>query len=227
MNNDYRINEHILDINHEKSKIIGNKRAAEKLMAASIGNKIDNSAYHQKMINRRDFLRGTVLGMASIAAALYLNEKIGLTQKIGNELDLHAANTYMIDNKFKEYFEKLEIPYETEEFLMFKKLNINDDNIDIMRALLEYLQDDGFTETEAWFAISQAFGNDGLHLVAKVYDKKNIDELLLSSGYLFVREDKTQAPYREYFANQNQPGYIENVKRLKELDLEAKKGKGL
>ena len=80
MNNDYRVNEHILDINHEKSKIIGNKRAAEKLMAASIGNKIDNSAYHQKMINRRDFLRGTVLGMASIAAALYLNEKIGLTQ---------------------------------------------------------------------------------------------------------------------------------------------------
>ena len=222
MENDYRINEHILDINHEKNKIL-----AERLVSNSVGSDAMVITTKNKEIPRRDFLKYTVFGLGVAATALYFNEKLGISAKVSNELDLHAANSYMIDTKFKEYFERLNMPYETEEFLMFKKLNINDDNIDIMRALLEYLQDDGFTETEAWFAISQAFGNDGLHLVAKVYDKKNIDELLLSSGYLFVREDKTQAPYREYFANQNQPGYIENVKRLKELDIEKKKGKGL
>ena len=220
MENDYRINEHILDINHEKNKIL-----AERLVSNSVGSDAMVVAPKNKEIPRRDLLKYTVFGLGVAATALYFNEKLGISAKVSNELDLRAANSYMIDTKFKEYFERLNMPYETEEFLMFKKLNINDDNIMVMQALLECLQEDGFSETESWFAISQAFGNDGLYLIAKIYGKDSIDDLLMSKGYLYTREDGSHAPYREYFSNQNQVGYIENVKILK--DLEEKKGMGL
>ena len=69
MENDYRINEHILDINHEKNKIL-----AERLVSNSVGSDAMVVAPKNKEIPRRDFLKYTVFGLGVAATALYFND---------------------------------------------------------------------------------------------------------------------------------------------------------
>ncbi len=210
----------MLQDNHANAKVAEYNAYINK----NVGSEEYKTEKKQKKISRKEFIKLFLATIAGACAAL-MGEKI---VQIGSRVsDLNNAIKYMNDVKFKEYFERLEILYKTEKFLIFKKLDINDNNINIMRTLLKYLQDDGFKETEAWYAINASMGLNGLNLVAKVYNKDSIEDFLIYYGYFNKREDGTKKASIVLLENLCEEGYVNNVADLQRKQETEEKGKGL
>ena len=195
-----------------------------RMAGKSVGNKKESARKGEKKIPRSLFIKLMLAAMAGAAAALAGQKVI---QSGSRALNLNNAIKYMNDVKFKEYFERLGLEYSTEDFLMWSKVNIPSDNLAIMQNLIDFLIEDGFTETEAWYAISASFGNDGLSLVANLYGKDNIEDFLVSNGYFHKREDGTKKESAVSLGNYCEDGYANNVYNLMERQENEEKGKGL
>ena len=223
MNNNDNVFGHLVRDNHYNAKVT----EYENFINKSVGSKIEKTSKGEKVISRKDFIKWVVITMAGIAAIL---SGAKLYKKGKNSLDLTDAMNYMNEVKFKEYFAKLGLDYSVDKFLLWSGVNLPEEeanNLDVMHSLLDFLMEDGFTEQEAWFAISAAFGKEGLDMVAKIYGKENSEEFLTYYGFFTTREDGTKEASTTVLENYVEEDFINNVKAIKDRQENEEKGMGL